>query len=154
VKISSYLKPELIEPNLPATEKDAVLEQLVRLAMPGLKEECAVEGQLVLDALREREAVASTGIGNGIAIPHAKIEGLKKMMLAFARSKAGVNFQAMDDAPVNLLFLLIAPPTAISSYLKLLAAISTLLKSEKNRIALLKASTPAEVLAIIKAGES
>jgi PTS system nitrogen regulatory IIA component len=95
----------------------------------------------------------STGIGNGIAIPHARVEGLDKLILLFARSSAGVNFQALDEAPVNLIFLVIGPPTIVSDYMKLLAAISTLLKKKKSRTALLQAKDKAEIIAVIKAGE-
>jgi mannitol/fructose-specific phosphotransferase system IIA component (Ntr-type) len=153
MKISRLLRSELIEPNLTLADKDRVLEYLVRLAMPCLKGECEADAERILTALREREEVTSTGIGNGVAIPHAKIEGLKKMVIAFARSPGGVSFQALDDAPVYLIFLVIAPPEAISDYLKLLAAISAFLRCERNRQALQKATTRAEIFAAIKAGE-
>jgi PTS system nitrogen regulatory IIA component len=154
MKISQLLKDELIEPNLTLTEKNAVLEYLVKLATPYIKEKSTVDVDKVLQALRDREAVTSTGIGNGIAIPHAKVEGLNQIILLFARSPNGVDFQALDDAPVQLIFLAIAPPDIAADYLKLLAAISTLLKKSKNRNALLKANTKAEIMAAIKTGES
>jgi PTS system nitrogen regulatory IIA component len=153
MKISQLLKEELIEPNLTLTEKDAVLEYLVKLATPYIKEKSTVDIDKVLQALRDREAVTSTGIGNGIAIPHAKVEGLDQIILLFARSPNGLNFQALDDAPVNLIFLVVAPPTIITDYLKLLGAISSLLKKQKNRTALLQAKTKAEIIAAIKTGE-
>jgi len=154
MRITRFLREELIEPNLDLTDKNQVLEHLVKLVMPCLKSQCAAEADQVLTALREREEVTSTGIGNGVAIPHAKIEGLQRMALAFARSAAGVNFQSLDDAPVHLIFLVIAPPAVVSDYLKLLAAISAFLKKDKNRAALLKAGTKTEILAAIKAGEA
>jgi PTS system nitrogen regulatory IIA component len=154
MKISQLLKEELIEPNLTLTEKDAALEYLVKLAAPYIQEKSSVAIDKVLQALRDREAVTSTGIGNGIAIPHAKVEGLNQIILLFARSPNGVDFQALDEAPVQLIFLAIAPPDIAADYLKLLAAISSLLKKSKNRTALLKANTKAEIIAAIKAGES
>jgi nitrogen PTS system EIIA component len=154
MKISELLKAELIEPNLTLTEKNAVLEYLVKLATPYIKTKSTIDVDKVLQALRDREAVTSTGIGNGIAIPHAKIEGLNQIILLFARSPNGVDFQALDDAPVQLIFLAIAPPDVASDYLKLLAAISALLKKAKNRNALLKANTKEEIIAAIKTGES
>ena len=153
MRISRLLREELIEPNLTATEKEPVLQQLVAMVMPCLKNECATEAEHVLEALRQRESITSTGIGTGIAIPHAKVAGLKKMMVGFARSRAGVNFQALDDAPVNLFFLVVAPPGAVADYLKILAAISAFLRNETNRNALMSAETRAEILAAIKAGE-
>jgi PTS system nitrogen regulatory IIA component len=134
VKLSKYLKSDFIEPNLTETEKDPVLEQLVRLALPCIRLECPAEEETVLAALRERESITSTGIGNGVAIPHAKIPGLKKMALVLARSVSGVNFEALD--------------------LKLLAAISSFVKNLTNRNALLSASTKSDLLAAIKAGEA
>ena len=154
MRLSKFLRAELIEPDLILTEKDEVLEHLVQLAMPCIKTECAAEGTQVLTALREREGVTSTGIGNGVAIPHAKVEGLSRMSLVFAKSTRGVNFQALDDAPVYLIFMVIAPPSTISDYLKLLAAISAFVKNEKSRAALMRAGTKAEILAAIKAGEA
>lgn len=153
MKISELLKTELIEPNLTLTEKNAVLEYLVKLATPFIKEKSTVDPDKVLQALRDREAVTSTGIGNGIAIPHAKVEGLNQIILLFARSLNGVDFQALDEAPVQLIFLAIAPPDIAADYLKLLAAISSLLKKKKNLTALLQAKDQAEIIAVIKASE-
>jgi PTS system nitrogen regulatory IIA component len=152
MKISQLLKEEMIEPNLTITEKDAVLEHLVRFASPQIKEKSSVDIETVLQALRDREATMSTGIGNGVAIPHAKVEGLNQIIVVFARSLTGVNFQALDDAPVNLIFLIIAPPAA-TNYLKLLATISALLKKKKSRTALMQAKDQAEIMAVIKAEE-
>jgi mannitol/fructose-specific phosphotransferase system IIA component (Ntr-type) len=154
MRLSRLLREELIDPNLTLTDKSQVLEHLTRLVMPCLKGECPAEAETVLNALREREEVTSTGIGNGVAIPHAKVEGLQRISIAFARSAAGVDFQSLDDAPVHLFFVVVAPPGSVSDYLKTLAAISALLKKEKNRTALLKAGTKAEILAAVKAAEA
>lgn len=153
MKVSQLLKDELIEPNLIATEKDAVLEYLVKIATSAIKATSSVDPQIVLQALKDREAMMSTGIGNGIAIPHAKVEGLNKLILLFARSQSGINFQALDEAPVNLIFLVIGPPTNASDYMKLLAAISALLKKKKIRTALIQAKDKSELIAAIKSGE-
>lgn len=153
MKVSQLLKDTLIEVNLTATEKDAVLEHLVKMATLSIKEKSTVAPETVLQALKDREAIMSTGIGNGIAIPHAKVEGLDRLILLFARSANGVNFQALDEAPVNLIFLVIGPPSIGSDYMKLLAAISTLLKKKKVRTALLQAKDRTEIIAAIKAEE-
>ncbi|MEO0107820.1 MAG: PTS sugar transporter subunit IIA [candidate division WOR-3 bacterium] len=153
MRLSRFLRPELIEPDLAPTEKEAALDSLVRLALSCPSVECTSEAASVLSALQEREAVTSTGIGNGVAIPHAKVEGLKKMVLVLARSKSGVSFQALDEAPVHLIFMVIAPPEAVSDYLRLLAAISAFVKSERNRNALLSAQTREEMLQAVKAAE-
>jgi mannitol/fructose-specific phosphotransferase system IIA component (Ntr-type) len=164
MKISQLLKDELIEPNLILSEKNAVLEYLVKLASSSIKEKSTIEPDVVLQALKDREAMMSTGIGNGVAIPHAKVEGLNSLILIFAKSNNGIDFQALDEAPVHIIFLVIAPraddiasgdvhPSSANDYLKLLAAISLLLKKKKNRTALLEANTKAEIMAAIKTVE-
>lgn len=153
MKISKLLSEALIEPNLVAADKTSVLERLVDLAAACVKADCQADKPQVLADLQAREEVTSTGIGCGVAIPHAKIEGLSKMLLVFARSKTGVNFQALDDAPVYLIFMVVAPPGSVSDYLKLLAAISSFVKKEANRKALMDAPGKAEIIAAIKAGE-
>jgi nitrogen PTS system EIIA component len=153
VRLSRYVRAELIEPEIPPGDKDETLEHLTRFALKCLKGECQADADQVLAALREREAVTSTGIGNGVAIPHAKVEGLAKMSLVIARSAAGIEFQALDEAPVNLVFMVIAPPKAISDYLKLLAAISAFAKNERNRKAMLAAGTREEITAAIRSAE-
>jgi PTS system nitrogen regulatory IIA component len=153
MKISRLLTEALIETDLKATEKDAVLERLVELAAGCVKADCQADSAQVLAALCAREEITSTGIGSGVAIPHAKIDGLSKMILVFARSRQGVNFQALDDAPVFLVFMVVAPPDSVSDYLKLLAAISSFVKKDANRKALMAAATKADIIAAIKAGE-
>jgi PTS system nitrogen regulatory IIA component len=153
MKISRLLSEVLIEPDLKPTAKEAVLERLVELAAGCVKADCQADSAQVLNALRARETVTSTGIGSGVAIPHAKIEGLSKMILVLARSRQGVDFQALDDAPVFLFFMVVAPPDSVSDYLKLLAAISSFVKKDANRKALMAAATKAEIIAAVKAGE-
>ena len=153
MKISRLLSEALIEPDLQPTGKEAVLARLVELAAACVKADCRADSTQVLDALRARETVTSTGIGCGVAIPHAKIDGLSKMILAFARSRQGVDFQALDDAPVFLIFMVVAPPDSVSDYLKLLAAISSFVKKDANRQALMAAATKADIIAAVKAGE-
>ena len=153
MKISRLLSEALIEPDLKPTTKEAVLARLVELAAACVKADCQADSAQVLDALRAREAVTSTGIGSGVAIPHAKIDGLSRMILAFARSHQGVDFQALDDAPVFLVFMVVAPPDSVSDYLKLLAAISSFVKKDANRQALMAAATKADIIAAVKAGE-
>jgi len=154
MKISKLLAEALIEPDLAPTGKDAVLERLVELAAACVKADCQADSAQVLAALRAREEVTSTGIGSGVAIPHAKIPGLSKMIMVFARSRAGVDFEALDAAPVFLFFMVVAPPECVSDYLKLLAAISSFVKKDANRKALMSAASRAEILAAIRAGES
>lgn len=153
MKLSPLLKSATVIPNFEAPDKDSALEKLVELIMPCLNSQCPVDAATVVQALKAREAITSTGIGNGVAIPHAKIEGLKEMLLLIARAPKGIDFQALDGETVNLIFLVIAPPEAVSQYLGLLSAISLLVKNDQVRSKLLAANTKADIIAALKAGE-
>jgi len=108
----------------------------------------------VLGILLERERLGSTGIGDGIAIPHGKLRNLDQPLLAFGRSRRGVDFKALDGRPVKLFFLLIAPEEAIGLHLKMLARISRILKDPAVRTRLLDAPDVAAMLAVIQEQDS
>ncbi len=100
-----------------------------------------VDAQAIRDALIERERLGSTGIGHGVAIPHGKIAGLSQITAVFSRLDQPVDFDAVDDAPVDLVFLLLAPEEATAAHLKALAKVSRLLRDESVRTALRGAET-------------
>lgn len=108
-----------------------------------------IAAEELLRLLLEREALGSTGIGDGIAIPHCKSRLLKDPVLLFGRSDTGVDFCALDGKPVHLFFLLIVPEGAAGLHLKLLARISRLLKEPSIRARLMAASTPQEIISIV-----
>jgi len=114
-------------------------EALVELAetMTGLRPQLD-RGEL-LQVLLERERLGSTGIGDGVAIPHGKLKDLDQLMICFGRHRQGVDFDAMDGRPTQLFFLLVAPEDAAGVHLKALARISKLLRSEEVRRRLLDA---------------
>jgi nitrogen PTS system EIIA component len=93
----------------------------------------------VLDALLEREAVGSTGVGYGVAVPHARLAGLTRLRGVFVRLEAPVEFEAVDDRPVDLLFALFAPPDASGEHLRALARVSRILRQADLREQLRKA---------------
>lgn len=101
-----------------------------------------------MEALKEREKLGSTGIGKGVAIPHAKTEFAKDLVIAFGVSKQGVNFNSVDDEKVNLFCICITFKNS-QTYLKILARISRLIRNDDFREKLLGAKTPAEVLELI-----
>jgi len=101
----------------------------------------------------ERERLGSTGIGKGIAIPHARTRAVNRLVIAFARLKEGVDFGAEDDDPVRLIFLLGTPVDTVGDYLKILAKLSRLLKEDLLRKRLLKAKTGKEVLELLEEAE-
>ena len=101
--------------------------------------------------LVEREKLGSTGIGNGIAIPHGKLDGLENICLVFGRSVAGIEFDSLDGKPVNLIFLLVAPANSAGVHLKALARLSRLLKEKSFRDSLLAADDAEKLYAIVVA---
>jgi PTS system nitrogen regulatory IIA component len=115
----------------------------VRLRQPPLK------ASEVFDALVEREAHGSTGVGRGVAIPHARLPGLDRMRAVFVRLDAPVAFGALDDQPVDLLFALFAPENAGSEHLRAMARISRLLRSDEMRQQLRSARTADAIHALL-----
>ena len=127
MEISEILTPEQVVARLRATSKKQALQELARHAseITGLKE------RQIFDVLLERERLGTTGVGNGIAIPHGKLDELSKMYGFFARMDKPVDFDSIDDGPVDLIFLLLAPEGAGADHLKALARISRLLRDDK-----------------------
>jgi len=147
MKITDYLTPELVVAELAVSSKDEALQQLaeqVAAVVPGL------ESDGVLAVLKEREALGSTGIGGGIAIPHGKLSGLEEVLVLFARSSQGVEFAAVDGKPVHLIFLLLAPESAAGTHLKILARISRMLKQSEFCDKLLAAADAEALYDLIK----
>lgn len=125
MKLSDFLGEEAIVTELKGVEKQAVLIEMAEaLASAGMIKSVEEAVRVLL----EREKLGSTGIGDGIAIPHGKLKNIEDIVIAFGRSSAGIDFDSMDGAPVHLVFLLLAPENSASSHLKALALISRLLK--------------------------
>ncbi|WP_020676487.1 PTS sugar transporter subunit IIA [Geopsychrobacter electrodiphilus] len=146
MKISEILDPKAIVANLQATGKDAALAELTDALLtvaPGLKRDD------VLKVLHERERLGSTGIGDGVAIPHGKLKGMPSLMLAFGRSTVGVDFESMDGQPAHLFFLLLAPEESVGVHLKALARISKLLKDVTVRQLMINATSAEEIYQLI-----
>ena len=146
MKLTDILDEGFIIPDLKAGSKRNVLEELVSvftLKYP------SIDTNEFLQVLLEREKLGSTGIGEGVAIPHGKVKDLDKLIVSFGRSEKGIDFNATDSQAVNLFFLLIAPESSTGSHLKALAQISRLLKDEKTRESLKKAETREEIYRII-----
>lgn len=150
MKISELLQPAAINPDLRGADKDQILEELAEALLavtPGLQRD------EVLRVLQEREHLGSTGIGDGVAIPHGKLKELDGLLIAFGRHRQGVDFDSMDGKPAHLFFLLVAPENSVGVHLKALARISKLLKSPEVRGRLLAAPGAAEIFSIINAEE-
>jgi PTS system nitrogen regulatory IIA component len=146
MKITDMLRKEYMIERLLARGKTAVLEEMVAQFQRG--PETFSEPEMVR-VLLEREKLGSTGIGEGIAIPHGKLEGLEGMIVAFGRSPEGIDFEAMDGKPVHLFFMLMAPENSTGQHLKVLARISRILKDGDFRQQLLDAGSVDQLYRII-----
>lgn len=128
-----------------ATTKEAALRELAALAAV----HCGLFTEEVLyNLLLEREAVGSTGVGNGAAIPHGKINGLDKLLFCFGRSRAGLNFDAIDNRPVHLFALLLSPASLAAEYLHGLAHLSRVLRDDNSRQRLMESTARKEIAAL------
>ena len=146
--ISSILAPETIELSLTAPERNDIFRELIE-RIPGIKARPEAK-KILLRAVMDREQMNSTGLGDGLAIPHARnaIEGLTDhAIIVFGRHDKGIPYGALDGAPVKLFFLLIA--SNISEHLQVMARLSRLLRDADLRAALLKLKTPAEIISQI-----
>ena len=144
MKIKEILKPDCILVEKASSTKKQLLEKLAYLAA----EKTNMDSMVVLNALVERERLGTTGIGHGVALPHTRLEGLKEIFCAFMKTKP-VQFDAVDNKPVDLLFLLLVPENAGADHLKALAALSRLLRDEKTTEKLRKSDLPKELYSII-----
>jgi nitrogen PTS system EIIA component len=138
MKITGILRNEFVLEDLKAKNKREVLTELVGVMA---KAEPNADPEAMLHVLLEREKLGSTGIGEGIAIPHGKLAGLEQMVVAFGRSREGVDFESMDGKPAHLFFLLMAPDNSAGLHLKALAKISRMLKDTDFRKTLMEGKT-------------
>jgi len=148
--LSNFIAPDSVVPLLRAKTKKQLLQELSARAAPltGLPE------RDIFEVLLQRERLGSTGLGQGIAIPHAKLQGLKRIVGVFARLAEPIDFDAVDGQQVDIVFLLLAPSGAGADHLTALARISRLLR-EGNAVEKLRASKDAAALyAVLTEGET
>jgi PTS system nitrogen regulatory IIA component len=146
VKILDYLKEEWVIPELQGADKGSVLKELSGV----LVKPCQVASvEELLQVLLDREKLGSTGIGEGIAIPHGRLKKLKRFFISFGRSVKGVDFDSIDGKPSQLFFLVMAPENSAVDNLKLLGRIVTLLKDASFKRRLMQAQSQKELFQII-----
>jgi PTS system nitrogen regulatory IIA component len=146
MKISELLDPRAIIADMQAKDKPGALVELTDSLIAC---ESSLNRDNVISVLQERERLGSTGIGDGVAIPHGKLAGIPELKLVFGRSLTGVDFESMDGQPAYLFFLLIAPEESVGVHLKTLARISKLLKDVTVRKKLLDAPDQAAIYQVI-----
>jgi len=151
--LSDMIRLTNIKMDLASSDSDAVLEELVN-RIPEISNQPAARKTL-LHALLERERLHSTGIGDGVALPHARnaLVGLiDHPVLVFGRHPTGIDYSAIDGIPARLFFLIVAP--TVTDHLAILARLSRLLRQPHLREKLLAAATPEEVVALLRAAEA
>ena len=149
MKITDFLRERAIRVDLIATDKEGVIRELVHLLVKGGEIKQSEEEKLV-PILLAREALGSTGIGQGVGIPHGKSNCVRELVGAFGLSRRGVGFDSLDGEPVHVFFLLVAPEDSAGPHLKALARISRLLKDRFFRDSLREAKDEKQVLRIIQ----
>ena len=149
--VAELLDSECIKLDLEARRKSDALRELVEL----LHREGKIEDPEAAQAgLIEREKLASTGIGRGIAIPHLLSEEARETVMAFGRKREGIRFDAIDGRPVTLVFLIVGPKHREYAHLRLLSRLARLLQEDSFRQALLQAQSASEVLEIVRGKEA
>jgi mannitol/fructose-specific phosphotransferase system IIA component (Ntr-type) len=149
VKLTEFIPKKAIIPVLKAKDKKGAIQELVQAARKAFDNERFVVADIV-DAIVQREKIGSTGIGAGVGVPHAKLDGVKNVIGAFGRVSNPIDFSAVDGEPVSLIFLILSPPAKGEAYLKALQKIMTALK-RPNFVKFLKgAKTTGEIVGIFR----
>lgn len=136
MKLLDIVSPGGVVDDLRAETKEGVLREMSEVAAAGVP---SLSAQSLTSILLDRESLGSTGIGDGVAIPHGKVPGLDRLLAIVGRSRAGVQFHSLDGKPAHLFFLVMAPEQSAGMHLKALARISRLLKDTRFRRSLLEA---------------
>lgn len=151
IDIHQLLEPPTVRIGLPGDSKEAVINRLIDV-LGGHSAISSLEA--VREAVFEREGVMSTGVGKMLGLPHAKTPAATETVVAFATTEEPVDFGAIDDQPVRLLFLLVGPQSDKSRHIKILGRISRLVSRDSVRERLLNVETPQEVIETLKEGEA
>ena len=150
MQILDFLSPEAIKMSLESKSKKDVIKELVDLLFATGK---VKDKKKMVQTLMEREELGSTGIGQGIAIPHGKSDTVTDLAAAFGLSTEGIGFESLDGEPVNIFFLLVAPENSAGIHLKALARISRLMKDQTFRKRLMEANSSEEIYALFSEGD-
>lgn len=145
MEIADLITPQSVVARLRATSKKQLLQELAKRAA----DTTGLPDRTIFDVLLERERLGTTGVGDGIAVPHGKLPALRRLHGLFARLETPVDFAAVDDQPVDLVFLLLAPETAGADHLKALARVSRLLRDRSTCEKLRGADKPDALYALL-----
>lgn len=151
MKITEFLAPESVVFSLNATDMKSVVDEMCTLLHSRAPQ---MDGAEVASILLDREHLSSTGIGEGVAIPHCRVAGLESIVAAFGVSRSGIDFNSIDGKPTHLFFVLLSPENSAGIHLKALARISRLFKSPAFRAAILNAPDAKAIYDIIVGEDS
>lgn len=146
MEISDILCKELIADDFAADDKRDFLQKMAEF----VADKCQLDANVVFEAVLERENLGSTGCGKGVAFPHARIDGLEKLIVAFARLRQAIDFESPDDKKVDLVAFMISPENSGDDHLRALAALSRVLKNDEVCMRLRRAKTAAEIYKILQ----
>jgi fructose-specific phosphotransferase system IIA component len=146
MNLMDLISPHCIKVPLTAMNKKEMIAELVDLLV-SVKQ--LPHREVILDALIEREEVGSTGIGHGVALPHAKCAEVKEIFVACGISQEGIDFDALDRNPVHIFFLILAPRTAPGQHLKVMATLTRLLSKSEAREKLMQSQKPDDVYQVL-----
>lgn len=150
MKVSELLNPGVIISDLKGTKKEEVINELIDL----FKNDSRVQDvEKVRSAVLDREKIMSTGVGKGFAIPHGKTNSISDIIAAFGKTKNPVDYDALDNQPVHLVFLLVGKDNLVSKHIKLLSRISRMMNKDDFRNRLLEAGSADEILEIFSKEE-
>ncbi|NNF03371.1 MAG: PTS sugar transporter subunit IIA [Rhodothermales bacterium] len=151
MQISDFFSAQTVAVDLRAADKDALIDAMIDLLS---SHERVKDLEEVRRAVKERESMMSTGVGKGLALPHAKSEAVSDTVAALATLENPVEYGSIDDEPVRIAFLLVGTPDAKSQHVKVLSRVSRLMNRESIRASLLRSTTPAELLDTFREAEA
>lgn len=150
MKICDILRVEKIISSLQGTSKTEVINELLNLFKD---DERVSDLECMSNAVHEREKIMSTGVGKGFAIPHAKTNCVNEIVAAFGKLEKPLDFQALDEQPVNIIFLLVGKENLVGPHIKLLSRISRMMNKDEFRESLVNAKTPEEIYSLFEEEE-
>jgi len=151
MQLEDYIDEEGVLEALSGTDKNAVLAEMVDFLVSG---GCGLDREETLNAILDREKLGSTGVGEEVAIPHAKLKSIEDIKIVFAICREGVEFDSSDGKPVKIFFLVLAPEAKMNLHLKTLARISRLIKTTDFKARITDANSKEEMISILKEEEA
>lgn len=145
MKITNYLRPEFVIPEMKGRKKEEIINELIDLFR---NDERVIDLEQIRSSVMEREKIMSTGVGKGFAIPHSKTTAVTDILIAFGRLNYGADFNSLDGEPVHLVFLLIGKENMVGPHIKLLSRISRMMNKDEFRKGLTSAQSSEEIISI------